>query len=134
MKFDYILTTRADIYAQVVAEGKNVIAPSNVSKGGRGNVKILNYTNWIETGDCTHDSSAVIALKLFQTCGVKSILLAGFDGFSANINDNYYDVNMRRPVTAEQAENRNNYYRNLIKRIRESGINISFVTPSRYEC
>ena len=134
MKFDYILTTRTDIYAQVVAEGKNVIAPSNVSKGGRGNVKILNYTNWIETGDCTQDSSAVIALKLFQACGVKSILLAGFDGFSANINDNYYDVNMRRPVTAEQAENRNNYYRNLIKRIRESGINISFVTPSRYEC
>ena len=128
MKFDYILTTRADIYAQAVVEGKNVIAPSNVSKGGRGNVKILNYINWIETGDCTHDSSAVIALKLFQACG------AGFDGFSVNINDNYYDVNMRRPVTAKQAENRNNYYKNLIKRIRESGINISFITPSRYEC
>ena len=133
IEFDYTLTTRSDIYNQAVADGKNVIVPSNVSKGGRGNVKVLNYVNWIEVDDSTHDSSSVIAFKLLQACGVKTILLAGFDGFSSNINDNYYDTNMRRPVTVEQAKKRNAYYKNLIERVIESGVSVEFITPSRYE-
>ena len=133
IKYDYILTTRADIYTQVVADGKNVIVPSNVSKGGRGNVKVLNYVNWIEVDETTHDSSFVIILKLLQACGTKSILLAGFDGFSSNINDNYYDTSMRRPVTVEQAKKRNVYYKKLIERVAENGIEIDFITPSKYE-
>lgn len=131
--FDYILTTRADIYSQALTAGKNIIVPSNVSKGGRGNVKILNYSNWIEVDEQTHDSSAVMALKLLQACGVERIMLAGFDGFSSNINDNYYDLNMRRPVTVEQAERRNAYYKELIHRVEDTGISVDFITPSRYE-
>lgn len=131
--FDYLLTTRTDIYAQAVADGKSVIVPSSVSKGGRGNVKILNYGNWIEVDERTHDSSSVIVLKLLQACEVTEILLAGFDGFSVNINNNYYDPNMRRPVNAEQVERRNAYYKGLIGRVRESGVKIEFITPSLYE-
>lgn len=133
MNFDYLLTTRKDIYDQAVSEGKNVIAPSSVSKGGRGNVKILNYGNWIDVDERTHDSSSVIAMNLLKTCGVKELLLAGFDGFSVNINNNYYDPNMRHPVNSEQAERINCYYRNLISNIRKTGIKIIFVTPSKYE-
>lgn len=133
LDFDYLLTTRSDIYEQAVAEGKSVIVPSSVSKGGRGSVKILNYANWIEVDERTHDSSSVIALNLLQACGVKDILLAGFDGFSVNINENYYDPNMRRPVNAEQAKRRNSYYRDLIKRVSDTGIEIGFITPSLYQ-
>lgn len=131
--FNYLLTTRSDIYDQAVVEGKRIIVPSSVSKGGRGSVKILNYANWIEVDDRTHDSSSVIALKLLQACGVKKIMLAGFDGFSVNINDNYYDPNMRHPVNAEQAERRNAYYKDLIKRVSDAGVDITFVTPSLYQ-
>lgn len=133
LNFKYVLTTRADIYAQAVADGRSVIVPSSVSKGGRGDVKILNYANWIEVDDRTHDSSSVIAFKLLQACGVKEILLAGFDGFSVNINENYYDPNMRHPVNAEQAERRNAYYKGLVRRVRENGISVEFLTPSLYE-
>lgn len=131
--FNYILTTRNDIYKQAVVEGRNVIVPSNVSKGGRGNVKILNYSNWIDIDDRTHDSSSVIAMNLLQTCGVHELLLAGFDGFSININENYYDPNMRHPVNSEQATRRNKYYKNFINQIKENGINVEFVTPSLYK-
>lgn len=133
LPFDYLLTTRKDIYNKTAGEGKNVIVPSSVSKGGRGNVKILNYSNWIEVDERTHDSSSVIAMKLLKACRAKEILLAGFDGFSVNINDNYYDPNMRHPVSAEQAARRNAYYRSFIKRIEQTGIKITFVTPSLYE-
>ena len=133
LKYDYMLTTRLDIYVQAVADGKSIIVPSNVSKGGRGSVKVLNYANWIEIDDRTHDSSAVIALKLLWRCGVKKILLAGFDGFSININENYYDPNLRNPVNYEQAERRNKYYKNLIKKYTDMGIEFVFVTPSLYQ-
>lgn len=131
--FDYILTTRKDIYDKALESGKNIIVPSSVSKGGRGNVKILNYSNWIEIDEGTHDSSTVIVLNLLKACDVKSILLAGFDGFSVNINDNYFDINMRHPVNNEQAERRNSYYKSFIRRLITDGINVSFVTPSKYE-
>ena len=130
---DYLLTTRKDIYDQAVTDGKNIFVCSNISKGGRGNVKILNYKNWIEVDERTHDSSSVIALNLLKACGVKSVKLAGFDGFSVNINENYFDPNMRRPVTVEQVERRNRYYKDFINRVRENGINVEFVTPSKYE-
>ena len=130
---DYLLTTRKDIYDQAVADGKNVLVCSNVSKGGRGNVKNLNYSNWIEVDERTHDSSSVIALNLLKACGVKSIKLAGFDGFAVNINENYFDPNMRHPVTVEQVERRNSYYKGFINRIKASGVKVEFVTPSKYE-
>lgn len=130
---DYLLTTRKDIYDSAVSSGLHIIVCSNVSKGGRGNVKILNYSNWIEVDESTHDSSSVIALNLLKACGVRHILLAGFDGFSVNINENYFDPNMRRPANAEQVEKRNHYYRRFLGRIRDSGIEVEFLTPSKYE-
>lgn len=133
LKFDYLLTTRKDIYDKAVEDGKSIIAPSSVSKGGRGNVKILNYGNWIEVDERTHDSSSVIAINLLKACGVKEILLAGFDGFSVNINENYYDPSMRHPVNAEQANRRNIYYKNFISRTMDSGLKVTFLTPSFYE-
>ena len=97
------------------------------------NVKILNYKNWIEIDDRTHDSSFVIAANLLKACGVRSIYLAGLDGFSVNINENYYDPNLRRPVNEEQADRRNKYYKNFVSKLRSEGIDVKFVTPSRYE-
>ena len=130
---DYVVTTRKDIYEQAVASGKKVIVTSNVSKGGRGEVKILNYKNWIEVDERTHDSSTVIILNLLRKCNVNNIILAGFDGFSVDINQNYADPTMRRPVTVEQASRRNAYYKKLINQVKDENINITFLTQSLYE-
>lgn len=132
-KVDYLLATRHDIYESAVNSQTPLITTSSVSKGTRGNVKILNYKNWIEVTDRTHDSSSVIALNFLKACGVKEIYLAGLDGFSVNINDNYADPNLRRPVTEEQAIRRNDYYKNFIHRIADGGVDVKFVTPSLYE-
>lgn len=133
MGLDYLLTTRQDVYDEALSEGKNVITTSNVSKGGRGNVRILNYKNWIEVDERTHDSSSVIALNLLKACEVKEVLLAGLDGFSVDINENYYDPNLRRPVNAEQVERRNKYYKDFIGKIKKYGVAVEFITPSKYE-
>ena len=130
---DYVLTTRKDIYDQAVLNSKNIIVTSAVSKGGRGNVKILNYKNWINVDERVHDSSSVISTNFLKACGVKRLLLAGLDGFSSNINENYSDPDMRRPVTDEQAHRRNKYYKELFNNLKKEGIIIEFITPSKYE-
>lgn len=129
---NYLMTTRIDVFEAELAKGHSIITTSNVSKGTRGNVKVLNYKNWIEVDERTHDSSFVIMMNLLKACGVKEILLAGLDGFSMNINDNYSDPNLRRPVSEEQALRRNKYYTDFISRAKQDGIKISFVTPSAY--
>ena len=133
LKVNYLLATRQDIYEQYVGKELPLITTSIVTKGARGNVKILNYKSWIEVGEQTHDSSLVIALNVLKKCGVSIVWLAGLDGFSPYINDNYSDANMRRPVTEEQAEQRNLYYKEFIADSRTQGMDIRFLTPSKYE-
>lgn len=132
--FNYILTTREDVYLQALENASSIIVPSNISKGGRGDVKVLDYRKWIDSDENTRDSSTVIMMNLLRSCNVKNIILAGFDGFSSNINDNYYDMTLRRPVNELQAKERNNYYKQYFAKLRVSGINIKFITPSLYDC
>lgn len=130
---DYMLITRKDVYDRAINGNKKLIVVSSIAKGGRGNIRVLDYKKWIEIDESTHDSSSVIALNFLYACGVKDIVLAGFDGFSANINDNYYDYELRRPVTEEQAATRNMYYKKFINSIRNRGVKIQFLTRSKYE-
>ena len=132
-KFDYVITTREEMYRELVNAGVRVITTSNVAKAGRGNVMIVDYGRWIDVKEETHDSSAVIIMNILKECNVNNIYLAGFDGFSMNINDNYCDPYLRHPVSEEQATKRNHYYKNFINKIKEEGINIEFVTASKYE-
>ncbi|QFJ53964.1 aldolase catalytic domain-containing protein [Pseudobutyrivibrio xylanivorans] len=131
--FDYLLTTRTEAYSAAVAGNKNVIVPSNISKGGRGNVKVLDYSKWINVDEQARDSATVISLNLLKNCEVKEILLAGFDGFSVDINENYFDASMRHPYNAEEAQKRNQYHKELFGKVKEEGVKLTFITPSKYE-
>lgn len=130
---DYVIATRKDAYSQAINEGKDVIVSSNITKAGRGNTHILNYENWIEIESGTHDSSSIIAFKLMEISKVKKVYLAGFDGFSVGINDNYYSSYMRVPVSEDQAKSRNEFFARRIQKMMDSGIDVEFVTPSRYQ-
>ena len=50
-----------------------------------------------------------------------------------NINENYFDPELRRPVSIEQVNRRNKYYASFIKKMQSDGINVKFITPSIYE-
>lgn len=131
---DFLIVTRLDLLESAVSSGRTVITTSHVSKSVRGDVKILNYGRWIEIREnVTYDSSFVICMNLLQHIGVKSAVLAGFDGFSVNINDNYADPMMRRPVTEEQSISRNLFYKKFIADKKTAGMKIAFLTPSLYE-
>ena len=72
-------------------------------------------------------------LNFLKACDIKEILLAGFDGFVVNINENYSDPNLRRPVSVEQVNRRNAFYKRFIADVASTGVKIEFVTSSKYE-
>lgn len=129
---DYVLTTRMDTFTMAQQAGKRIIATSGVCDNSTGNVLVIDYEKWITVENGVQDSSGIVALKLMTACGASELLLAGFDGFSTNMNLNYYDKSMRRPVSEEQATQRNNYFRSYVKRLRAT-IPVTFITKSLYE-
>lgn len=128
---DYVLITRKEMYKEAIKRECKIIAPSNIAVSSD-NVKVLNYERWILKNEKTHDSSSVIAFMLLEYIDVDEIKLVGFDGFSININENYYDNSLRKPVLEEQASIRNMFYKELIHKVSDN-IKIDFVTPSMYE-
>ena len=133
-RFDtkYVLTTRVDAFESAKDAGKNIIATSGVCAVPGENVLVIDYEKWITVENGVQDSSGIVALKLMSACGASELLLAGFDGFSTNMNLNYYDKSMRRPVSEEQAAQRNDYFKSYVKRLRET-VPVTFLTKSLYE-
>lgn len=130
---DFVLTTRVDAFHKAQEDGKNIIVTNGIcDTATQDNILVIDYQKWITVENGVQDSSGIVALKLMTACGASELLLAGFDGFSVDINQNYYDKTMRHPVTEEQASQRNNYFRSYVKRLRAT-VPVTFLTKSLYE-
>lgn len=132
---DLVLATKQERYEKAVGRGKQVIVTSNVDQKIKpqfeGQVQVISYKNWTRTEHGVNDSAMVVIFNLLRTAAVNEVYLAGFDGFSANINENYNDRNLRRPVTEEQARERNDFFRKFIAEMKEY-MEITFLTESKY--
>lgn len=130
---DFVLTTRAESYEQSIQNSRKTIVMSNVAKSSNDeNTFVLNYEDWIIKGEKTYDSSSVIMLNLLSKIEVDEIILVGFDGFTININDNYYNAVLRKPVTEEQSIRRNAFYKDFISNVAKNK-KITFLTKSAYQ-
>jgi Isopropylmalate/homocitrate/citramalate synthases len=129
---DFVFTTRDDAYKKAISTKQKIIAPSSVTLVSDENIYIIDYKRWIVVDGETQDSSGVIIINLLKAFSVSEIMLVGFDGFSLNINENYYDLTMRRPITEEQVSKRNEFYRDFFNKIAKE-VKINFLTRSKYE-
>ena len=66
-------------------------------------------------------------LKLLSELDIKQVSIAGADGYTLN-GQNYYNTSMRN-----YKEHDSNFNINVAKAMRKLGINIDFLTPSKYE-
>lgn len=128
---DYVLTTKQDIFEKSKKKNRALIVTSNLCQTTEEWVKVIDYKKWTRVGDDVNDAAVVIILNLLKALQVKKVYLAGFDGFSANINENYVDKALRRPVSDEQAKERNAFIRDFIEKMK-TFMNIEFLTESLY--
>lgn len=129
----YVLITRKELYeSHNVSNGMKIIC-SNISGDTSKNDIVLDYRNWVEEKGIICDSATVIIFNILKKCNVKGVIMAGFDGYSLNINDNYYDSNMKHAFSIKEIEEVNMFYKQYFYEIRKGGIKIEFITPSIYD-
>jgi len=130
---DYVFISKTDPSPDWNDNSRNYIITSNVLRTVSNKHTIIDYKRWVyDDGQELNDSASVMALQLLIACGVKKAYLAGFDGFSSNINENYCNMLLRRPVLESQAKQRNERFSKFLMMISDK-IEIEFITPTIYE-
>lgn len=130
---DYVFATKESIFKEILKDKRKIIVTSNVCQEEKDDIYILDYKKWMQDQEEAKDISIVYVMNLLEKCKVKDVYMAGFDGFSANINDNYYDKSLRKPVSIEEAARRNQYITDFLKEKRKK-LNVIFLTKSGYDC
>lgn len=128
---DYIFVTKSHVLDILKSEEEKLILTSNVSTDEKDGI-IVNYTNHIDKIYKKTDNAFFIIMSVLKKLEVKDIILAGFDGFSMNVDENYYDEKFKRPIDREQALRRNQRTKKFLKECRLF-FDLEFITPSLYD-
>lgn len=92
---------------------------------------VINYASYLNEHELVADNAGLMLLKLLIKCGVKDIYLAGFDGFKAQVEENYYNKRMINAVDSDILFEKNKVVAAVIKEMRERA-EIHFITNSLY--
>ncbi len=112
--------------------GIRVIVTSNIMTGEVGNLSIVDYSSYLNEEQCISDNAGLMCINLLKKIGIKKALLAGFDGFSLNLQDNYYKVSMYMEVEAENLLAMNTAITKKLAQI-SMQMDIRFLTDSIYQ-
>jgi 4-hydroxy 2-oxovalerate aldolase len=127
---DYVFVTKRNIYEISKKTNTPMIVTSNIKTDGED--ILINYDRYNELDGGKVDISIVLLLNLLTELNVKKIYMAGFDGFKSDMDDNYYDDKLRRPVTKADAMERNAIIKKAIKQ-NAKYYDIEFMTESLYQ-
>ena len=111
---------------------KNVkfITTSNLKDLVTNNNYTINYSSYLGCGAAADNAGAML-IRFLKKCGVKTLVLAGFDGFEHN-KDNYC-VGINSVVSdSKSAFEKNNDISSQLKNALEN-VSYKLLTPSRYD-
>lgn len=127
---DFSFVSKLTALEKLKGTSARIIATSNLN--AEDNCLIVNYGSWIQGTEERSDAAIIILGNILRAVGVKNLLLAGFDGFNADSEKNYFDKSLKRPMSRQQVEERNHrtevYLRSL-----QNNVNVQFVTPTIYK-
>lgn len=111
------------------SDGCKLIVSSNITE--EIDALRINYASYLGIEDLVADNPALMVMRLLIAIGVDEIAIAGFDGYSASAEDNYYDPKLALGTSISVKMQKNALIRNELKSL-ESHMNIHFLTPSKY--
>lgn len=108
-----------------------VIATSNITTESEDNFLVVDYNTYTNEEEIIYDNAGLMCINLLNKLGINEILLAGFDGFSTNIKDNYLEENMFVDVAEERLQAMNIAISNKLQQL-SNQMNIEFLKSSLY--
>ena len=92
---------------------------------------VLNYSSYLNNSKM-FDNVALMLLKLFIKIGVKSVAIAGLDGFSPVAADNYVSNELINNAKVNEFDERNEIMSEELEKFSEK-IDINFITKTLYK-
>ncbi len=127
---DYIFLSNLRRFQEMSSEQKSkMITTSNIPE--REGYLQLDYSDLLNEVEAVKDNAAMMLINFLIKVGVNTIYLAGLDGYSHNMNENYakeyLQLVTRKDILDEMNEGMNFMLRKFSQRC-----DISFVTKSKY--
>lgn len=91
---------------------------------------IVDYKKYLCDNREIADNSGITLLTMLDSMGIKSVLVAGFDGYSDYYGKDYYDKNLEYSFS-DKAEKRNAMISKELSKL-ANNMKIEFVTPTYY--
>lgn len=113
-------------------EKTKIIVTSNITVTGTNKLMVADYSSYINEEQIILDNAGLMCINFLNKIGVSKVILAGFDGFSANIKENYYEEAMYLDVEAERLMQMNVAISKKIHQL-STQMEISFFSESAYQ-
>lgn len=134
IKPTYIFVSNAKRYVQLSTilsqEKHTIIATSNVTSAAKDFDYVLNISSLLDRNAKIIDNSLIMFLKVLIKLGIKTVTLAGFDGYSTETS-NYFRANMEYEFVKGMEDYLNNYTIHFLEENADK-INTTFLTHSKY--
>ncbi len=111
---------------------EKVVVTSNIMTQSVADVEVVNYSDYINEEQIILDNAGLMCINFLNRLGVAEILLAGFDGFSTDIRDNYYEAAMYLDVEEERLLQLNTAVAKKIRQL-STQMKIGFFSASAYQ-
>lgn len=134
---DYVFMGNSKRYSQFFSRiyskmsGVKVICTSNITETKEKVDYVVNFASLKANNENIYDNPLVLIINLALKLGVKSITLAGFDGYSQNISECYYKEYVKLLYDKSNICMRNIALKEFIDCVKEK-IDIKTITPSKY--
>lgn len=127
---DYIFLSNLRRYRELDADKRaKCIVTSNIPAD---NVYLQTcYQDLLNNEEAVKDNAGLMAVKLLMDYGVKEIYLAGFDGYSYDVNENYSDSHMAFIAKSAVLNAMNEGMKKILSCYAQD-INIVFLTKKKY--
>ena len=112
-------------------KGVKAVVTSNITNPGS-DFMLVNYSSYLNEENCIMDNAGIMCINLLKKVGAKNLLLAGFDGFSESIKENFYEESLYLDVEGERLARINIAMADKIKQLRKQ-IKIEFFSSSTYD-
>lgn len=106
------------------------IITSNISSEDKDNTLIFDYRNSLSKLDGVSDSALLVCLNILSHTNVKNVVLAGFDGFTSCMEENFYQSDIAYLLDKNYIDNLNSTMERNIKKYQEKML-IKTLTPSK---
>lgn len=103
---------------------------SNISIEDNENTLIFDYRNSLSKLDGVSDSALLVCLNILSHANVKNVVLAGFDGFTSCMEENFYQSDIAYLLDKNYIDNLNSTMERNIKKYQEKML-IKTLTPSK---